>query len=159
MVIFSQGKNALTGCWFFCFVRNLNALRARASWQNDSVFWFFRIIFQSKNALFTFLFSVNFTIFVAVVKGDIQKKWIFISKKVYPGITAATKSCFQKMEKSEIRSKNSQKMLEFSLKMIISRFFLRSDYFKSACIHMGGCRQTPPYFRFLFVLFFHQLPS
>ena len=96
---FSQGKNALTGCWFFCFVRNLNALRARASWQNDSVFWFFRIIFQSKNALFTFLFSVNFTIFVAVVKGDIQKKWIFISKKVYPGITAATKSCFQKMEK------------------------------------------------------------
>ena len=67
---------------------------------NDSVFFrFFRIIFQSKNALFTFLFSVNFTIFVAVVKGDIQNKVISIFKKVYPGITAAMKSCFQKMKK------------------------------------------------------------
>ena len=66
---------------------------------------------------------------------------------------------FSKNEKSEIRSKNSKKMLEFSLKMIISRFFLRSVYFKSACIHMGGCRQTPPYFRFFIFLFFHQLPS
>ena len=67
---------------------------------------------------------------------------------------------FSKKEKSEIRSKNSQKMLEFSLKMIISQFFLRSDHFKSACIHRArGYTRRPPLFRTLKLFIFHQLPS
>jgi len=56
---------------------------------------------------------------------------------------------FSKNGKSEIRSKNSKKMLEFSLKMIISRFFLMFRLFQVRLYTHGGAGADPPLFRTL----------
>ena len=45
------------------------------------------------------LFFVKFMSFVSVVKADINNFEIFVFEKVYSGVTAVTKSSFQKMKK------------------------------------------------------------
>ena len=122
----------------------------------------FKIVFQSNIgiiALTAFLFCCKIHEFCVCTQSGYQQFRNFHFRKSVLRSNSGHKIGFSKKEKSEIRSKNSQKMLEFSLKMVISRFFLRSVYFKSACIHMGGYSHTPLIFDVLFFLFFHQLPS
>ena len=61
-------------------------------------FVFFRIIFKAKTLCKHYFFMYFFD-FMAVVKGIFFILVFFISKKVYLGVTAATKSSFQKKKK------------------------------------------------------------
>ena len=45
------------------------------------------------------LFFVTFMSFVSVLKADINNFEMFVFEKVYSGVTAVTKSSFQKMKK------------------------------------------------------------
>ena len=45
------------------------------------------------------IFFKHFILFVSVIKADINNFEIFVFEKVYSGVTAVTKSSFQKMKK------------------------------------------------------------
>ena len=86
----------------------------------------------------TFSILCNFFDFVAVVKGIFFNSCFFISKKVYPGITAATKPSFQKKKKVKSRVR-IVKNIGIFLKILHFTVFSQLSENSTPPVTEGGC--------------------